>query len=263
VLPLPAIRAQGVGRELARSYYAEEAEKILKPARLRLQKAGLSPTVRSVIGRPAIEISKTADKDNVDLLVLGSHGHSALAGMFLGSVTNEVLVLTKRATLIVRGSAKRFRDSLRIGIAVDGSPSGLAAVRYVLRHPELFGASLNISLIHVVPEYDLKGMPSRSGYLIPEISPKEVKALQDHAFEGAVGPVRKLLKGNVAIKLNEVRLVGSAGPELSAYAKKKLDLLALGSHGYNAFKATVLGSVAARVTANSTVPVLLIRRMAR
>ena len=102
-------------------------------------------------------------------------------------------------------------------------------------------------------------MPSRAGYLVPEFSPKEVKALQDDAFEGAVNPARKLLKSKVEVKVNEVRLVGNAGPELSAYAKKKLDLLVLGSHGYGAFKAAVLGSVATRVAAHSRVPLLFVR----
>jgi len=257
--PLPANPARVVGTKAVQSYYADAAEKVLKPARLRLHKAGFSPAVRYVVGRPAIEISKSADKNNVDLLVLGSHGHSALAGMLLGSVTNEVLVRTKRATLILRGKTKGYPDSLRVGIAVDGSPFGPAAVRYALRHRELFGGNLTISLIHVVPEYDLKGMPSRSGYVLPEFSPKEVKTLQDDAFEGAVSSARNLLKEKVDIKVNEIRLVGNAGPELSAYAKKKLDLLMLGSHGQGAFKAAVLGSVATRVAAYSSVPLLFVR----
>ena len=257
--PLPANPARVVGKKAVHSYYMEEAEKVLKPVRARLQKAGLSPQVRYVIGHPAIEISKTADKNNVDLLVLGSHGHSALAGMLLGSVTNEVLVRTRRATLILRGKAKGYPDSLRVGIAVDGSRSGAAAVRYALRHRELFGRRLTISLIHVVPEYDLKGMPSRGGYVLPEFSPMEVKVLQDDAFEGAVNPARKLFKDKVDIRVNEVRLVGNAGRELSAYAKKKLDVLVLGSHGYGALKGAVLGSVAARVAAHSSVPLLFVR----
>ena len=68
------------GKEVVHSYRAEEAEKILEPARVRLKEAGLSPKVRCVIGHPATEIAATADKDNADLLVLGSHGHSAHGG---------------------------------------------------------------------------------------------------------------------------------------------------------------------------------------
>ena len=131
---------------------------------------------------PRVEISAVADKDKVDLLVLGSHGHSALGGMLLGSVTNEVLVRTKRATLIVRGKAKKYPDSLRIGVAVDGSAYGPAAVKYVLRHAELFGAAPCISLIHVVQTYDLVGIPSVAGFAPPAFTPAEVRSMQNKAY---------------------------------------------------------------------------------
>lgn len=267
-LPLHANPARVVGKEVVRSYYAEEAEKILKPARARLQRAGLRPVVRYAVGRPATEISATADKNNVDLLVLGSHGHSALAGMLLGSVTNEVLVRTKRAMLIVRGKAKSHAESLKVGIAVDGSRYGREAVKYVLRHLELFGARPRITLVHVVQNFALTGMPSMADIAPPAFSEGEVQALQARAFEDAIAPLRALVKKVVegapshlapVVEAHEVRLIGDPGNELSAYAKEKLDLLVLGSHGYGAFKAAVMGSVATRVTANCTVPLLLVR----
>jgi nucleotide-binding universal stress UspA family protein len=260
--PLPASPARIVGMAIVREYYADEAEKALRPARKRLQKAGFSPTVRFAVGRAASVISATADKDNVDLLVLGSHGHSALGGMLLGSVTNEVLVRTKRAMLIVRGKAKSYADSLRVGIAVDGSPYGPAAVKYVLRHAQLFGAAPGISLIHVVHTYDLVGMPSVAGFAPPPFTPGEVRAMQDKAFEAAMRPVRKLFNDKAGVTANEVRLAGHAGDELSAYADKRLDLLVMGSHGYGAFKAAVMGSVATRVAAHGSIPLLLIREVA-
>ena len=261
--PLPAHPARVVGMAIVRKYYAEEAEKALGPARRRLLKADLSPTVRFTIGRPAGAICAVADKDKVDLLVLGSHGHSALGGMLLGSVTNEVLVRTKRATLIVRRKAKSYADSLRVGIAVDGSPYGPAAVKYVLRHLELFGAAPSLSLVHVVHTYDLVGMPSVAGFAPPAFSPAQVRSMQNSSYEAAMTPLRKLLKRHPGIKASEVRLVGHPGDELARYAKKKLDVLAIGSHGYGAFKGAVLGSVATRVVANCGTHLLLIRSAAR
>ena len=247
---------------IVREYYADEAEKALKPARKRLEKAGLTALVRYTVGRPALEISRTGDKEDVDLLVLGSHGHSALGGMLMGSVTQEVLVRSKRPTLIVRGDPKKSADSLRVGIAVDGSPYGPAALKYVLGQAELFGATPTISLIHVVHSYYLAGMPSLDGFAQPAFSPAEVRSMQDKAFDAAMRPVRKLLK-NGRLEATEVRLAGIAGDELSAYAKKKLDLLAMGSHGYGALKNAVLGSVATRVLAHGEVPLLLVRAGAR
>ncbi|MFR3635615.1 MAG: universal stress protein, partial [Sutterella sp.] len=57
-----------------------------------------------------------------------------------------------------------------------------------------------------------------------------------------------------------VCLVGNAGDEISAYAKRrKLDLVVMGSHGYGRFKSAVMGSTATRIAATSNVPLLIIR----
>jgi nucleotide-binding universal stress UspA family protein len=261
--PLPAHPARIVGMANVREYYADEAERALSLARRRLKKAGLTPLARYMVGRPAVEISAAAEKDKADLLVLGSHGHSALGGMLLGSVTNEVLVRTKRPTLVVRGKARTYADSLRVGIAVDGSAYGPAIVKYVLRHARLFGATPSFSLVHVVHTYDLVGMPSAAGIALPAFSPKEVQALQDKSFEAAMAPLRKLVRKQAGVTATEVRLVGRPGDELPWYANRKLDVLALGSHGYGAFKAVVLGSVATRVAAHCEIPLLLIRSAGR
>ena len=55
-------------------------------------------------------------------------------------------------------------------------------------------------------------------------------------------------------------LVGEAGKEIAAYAKKKLALVVMGSHGYGRFKSAVMGSTAMRVASSGNVPILLIRR---
>ena len=255
--PLPANPARIVGMPTVREYYADEAEKVLLPARRRLRKAGLNATPRFVIGRAASEIAAAADKEKVDLLVLGSHGHSAIGGLLLGSVTNEVLARTKTAMLIVRGKSKRYTDSLRVGIAVDGSSYGRKAVKFVLQHLDLFGANPQLTLIHAVQDFALTALPMY-GIAMPAFSESEVRAFQDKAFAEAMKTARAQLQ-KTGTKADEVRLIGNAGIELSKYTNKKLDLLVMGSHGYGAFKAAVMGSVATRVTAHCTMPLLLVR----
>ena len=43
-------------------------------------------------------------------------------------------------------------------------------------------------------------------------------------------------------------------------AKKNLDLIVMGSHGYGRFKAAVMGSTATRIAAMGDVPLLIIRQ---
>jgi nucleotide-binding universal stress UspA family protein len=258
-LAVPARAARIVGKSALTEYYTDESDKALKPALRRLAKAGLTASAHYLVGHPGEEISAAAVRDKVDLIVMGSHGRSALKGLLFGSVTNNVLARTRVPMLVVRHREAPTTDTLKIGIAVDGSKYGREAVKYVLRHLALFGAKPEATLLHVVSDFAGAVMPDMGGIALPAFSEDEIRALQKKAFEAAVGPARKLLaKGN--IKPAEVCLVGNAGDELVAYAKKKkLDVLVLGSHGYGAFKAAVLGSVATRVMAHSNVPLLLVR----
>lgn len=257
-LPVPARAARVVGKSVLSEYYTEESDKALKPALKRLTKAGLKATAQYRVGHPGEEIAAAAVHDKVDLIVMGSHGRSALKGLLLGSVTNNVLARTRQPLLVLRHRQAPVADSLKVGVAVDGSKYGREAVKYVLRHRALFGSKPEITLLHVVSDFAGAVMPDMAGIALPAFSPDEVRALQKKAFEAAIAPARKLLvKGG--LRASEVCLVGQAGDELATYAKKKLDLLVMGSHGFGAFKAAVLGSVATRVMARSTVPLLLIR----
>lgn len=258
-MAIPTRATRVVGRDVVSSYYSEEAEKALKPARTRLQKAGITPTVRFTVGNPADEISATAVKDDVDLLVMGSHGHSALRGLFVGSVTHAVLAQTKTPILILRHRETPPADSLKVGIAVDGSKFGREAVKYVLRHRDLFGANPQVTLLNVVADFAGALMPDMAGIALPAYSEEDIRAMQKKSFESAIAPVRKLFE-KAGMKATEVCLAGNPGDELAAYAKKKkLDVLVMGSHGYGAFKAAVMGSVATRVAHTSEVPLLLVR----
>lgn len=257
--PIPGHVARAAGKGALNEYHRDEAEKALKPARARLLKAGFKFTDRFVVGQPAAQISSIASKSNADLIVLGSHGHSALRGLLLGSVTTAVMAQTSAPVLIVRAQSTPPADSLKVGIAVDGSKYGREAIKYVLRHGELFGANPKLTLLHVVQDFGNLVMPEMPGITPPSFSPDEARSLQNKAFESAVGPARKLLK-KAGVAADEVCLRGNTGDELAAYAKKKkLDLMVMGSHGYGAFKAAIMGSVTTRVAASSNVTLLLVR----
>lgn len=258
-LAIPVRATRVVGRDVVDSYYTDEAEKALKPARTRLQKAGLAPVVRYTVGNPATEISAAAVRSKADLIVMGSHGRSALKGLLVGSVTNAVLAQTRTPILLLRAREAPPADSLKFGIAIDGSKYGREAVRFVLRHRDLFGAKPNITLIHVVADFAGALMPDMAGIALPAYSEEDIRAMQKRAFDAALAPVRKLF-AKAGLGAAEVCLAGNAGDEIAAFAKKKkLDLVVMGSHGYGAFKAAVMGSVATRVAATSDVPLLLVR----
>ncbi len=60
-----------------------------------------SPQTLIVEGMPAPTIIKTADKMDVDLVVMGSHGHNTLENLFVGSVANKVVNRCSKPVLLV------------------------------------------------------------------------------------------------------------------------------------------------------------------
>ena len=85
---LPPRARAALGKDAVNQYYADEADKVLNPV-VKLGPAGET-------------IGKVADAGKFQLLVMGSHGHGALATLVMGSVTTQVLAHSKVPVLIVR-----------------------------------------------------------------------------------------------------------------------------------------------------------------
>ncbi len=99
---IPPRAAAVLDRELLHAYYADEGEKVFKPLRTFLDGQGIQATFLSKTGHVADVIAKTAEEGKFDLLMMGSHGHSELAGLVMGSVATRVLAGCKVPLLIVR-----------------------------------------------------------------------------------------------------------------------------------------------------------------
>ena len=259
--PVPPRAARYAGKELVRSYHESEAKKVIKPALAMLKRAGLLAHAKTVVGSPGVEVGHIAAVDAADLIIMGSHGHTGFKNLLFGSVTQAVLASCTKPLLVLRSDTAPKQDSLKLGIALDGSKYGLAAVRFVVKHLALFGPAPTLTLIHVVPDLSSLRVPGVfADALVPGFKPEQVAEMQRAAFERAFAPARKLLKAT-ALQVTEAQLTGNnPGDVIAVYAtKSKLDILALGSHGEGAFVSTVLGSVATRVAAKCRNALLFIQ----
>ncbi len=65
--------------------------------------------VESVIleGSPAHEIVNFAEENDIDLIVMGTHGKNAIERFLLGSVAENVVRHSRKAVLVVRGKDTR------------------------------------------------------------------------------------------------------------------------------------------------------------
>lgn len=101
--PIPIGRIQAhVGKETLHGYYLEEGQALLLEARKKLDAAGCSYTTHLHVGQPAEVIANMARELGCDLIIMGTHGRGAIAGMVMGSVATRVLHLAPCPVLLVK-----------------------------------------------------------------------------------------------------------------------------------------------------------------
>jgi nucleotide-binding universal stress UspA family protein len=100
-LPYPGAVAR-IGKEAVERYYDEEAEAALAGASSRLERAGVASQKVKLVGEPAQEIARHAASGGYDLIALGTHGHTALSNLVLGSTATKVIASTKIPVLLLR-----------------------------------------------------------------------------------------------------------------------------------------------------------------
>lgn len=111
----------------------DEARKLAMRASERLQAyfPDWSVQPEACADSPAWGIIKKADEWQPDLVVVGSHGRSAVERLVLGSVSQKVLTAAHCSVRIGRGRGTESGTPVRVVIGVDGSPGADAAVRAV------------------------------------------------------------------------------------------------------------------------------------
>lgn len=99
---IPPRAAAVLSREVLLGYYADEGDKIFHPVRAFLDQQGRQATYLSKTGHVAEVIAQTAKEGDFDLIMMGSHGHSELTSLVLGSVATRVLASCRTPVLLIR-----------------------------------------------------------------------------------------------------------------------------------------------------------------
>jgi len=82
--------------------WEERAAEEIKVIAGELRAQGYRVKERLESGVPFGEILRVAEEENASVIVLGSHGKSNLAEMFLGSVSEKVIRKSKKPVLVVK-----------------------------------------------------------------------------------------------------------------------------------------------------------------
>jgi nucleotide-binding universal stress UspA family protein len=102
IAPVPPHVTGYIDRASLQQYYDDQANEVWKNVRSVADKQQWKTTCTTKIGNAADVIAATAKEGKFDLVMMGSHGQSALSSLVMGSVTSRVLAHCTTALLIVR-----------------------------------------------------------------------------------------------------------------------------------------------------------------
>jgi nucleotide-binding universal stress UspA family protein len=214
-------------------------------------------TADSACGSPAWELVAKADEWKPDLIVVGSHGRTALGRFVLGSVSQRVLTEALCSVRIARGRIEEPNSPVRIIVGTDGSPASEEALRAVAARR--WPAQSEIKVIAV----DDPSAPDFLGKIIPplgKIIDEDRRAERDWLEDIAKQSFAVLRAG--ALKVTCDLREGDPKRELPRAAEEwGADCIFVGSAGFsNRFERFVLGSISAAVAARAHCSVEVVRK---
>ena len=204
--------------------------------------------VESILeGNIARTIQKVADEENATLVMMGARGMGRISGLFLGSVSRDVLRYGRTNLLIMRykvlkgDNLGRFCRSLFARVICPTDFSHLAK-----------DAILAIKEVKAVGEIGL----------VYVVSSGETDEQIDAAIRNAGSKLNDIIKEieRPGLKLKAHVQVGDAAQEISSLAdKENASLIAMSSHGAGWLEQMVVGSTTYETARIANRPVLIVR----
>ena len=233
-----------------------DAERYLHRVAGELADAGVTVRTAVAVGEPAAEIVRSADRDDVDLLALATHGRSGVQRWLHGSVADAVLHTTRRPLLLLRpGAATPPADVRRVLVPLDESPvaeEALAPARELARR-----LGVPLELLSVVEPVTLVFAGDPMAQTLIDY-PGMLKTLEDGAAAYLTATAERERRDGVRVDTTVV--TGAVADSIVRHqAERPGSLIVIGSHGRTGWRAAVLGSVARRVVALAAGPVMVVR----
>ena len=212
----------------------KEAREHLDSVKSRAAKEGIECDVIDRLSEePFQDIIDLAEKNKVDMIIVGTHGRTGLKRLMMGSVTAKVIGHAHCNVLVVPLHAKV--ECRNILVATDGSKYSAAAASEAIGIAKKCGSSLFVISV----------------------------ASTDTEVASAAGNVKKVTdtaeKENIHIE--GIAVKGKPYEAITETAKqKRADLIIMGSHGKTGLERLLMGSVTERVIGHSGTAVLVVRK---
>ncbi len=230
----------------------QDAERGLKDAARELAGLGVKRVATKLLnGVPWAQIVETLEADRTfDVVVMGTHGRTALARVLLGSVAEKVVRHAPCSVLTTRpdGELGLFRHVL---CPIDFSESS--------RHAAELGIELaarhdgKVTLVHVIEVPVLFRGEALAYDSVVDVDKRSTHLLLQWAAD---------LSAKTPISVTTRIEIGRAGASLITVLENdpSVTLVVVGSHGRTGIRRALLGSVAEKIVRHSTCPVLVARR---
>jgi nucleotide-binding universal stress UspA family protein len=253
--------------------YVERAAEIARLQSREVQaKTGIQPGAKEVeargevvVGHPAEGIIRYTDENDIDLILMATHGRSGIRRWVIGSVVDKVLRASRVPIWLVRaGSPEQIVHDKwpqrTILVPLDGSE----LAESVLPHVEALAKQRGVELVDVVLLRVCEPPSISSDYPadMPLSWDEHVKQMTDHVRQVSAqylaGVEKRLTDAGLRVR-SEV-LMGKPADEIIDYADKNpFGLIVIATHGFSGISRWEYGSVANKVLHGVSSPVFLVR----
>ena len=252
-----------------RAYVERAAEIVRRESEEVQQRTGIQSGVRALearaevaVGHPAEEILRYADENDIDLILMATHGRSGVGRWAMGSVADKVLRASIVPVWLVRAGIPEeivYDKWPRRTMLVPLDGSKLAET--VLPHVEALAKQRGTELVDVVllaicepgvlpPDY-----PHAEGVINWDEHVAIVKGAKVQYLNG----VEKRLT-DAGLNVRSEVLMGDAANEIVDYATSSpFNLIVMSTHGRSGVSRWVFGSVTEKVLQGVSNPILLVR----
>jgi nucleotide-binding universal stress UspA family protein len=194
-----------------------------------------------------------------DLIVMCTHGQGGLYTRLFGSIAQQIIALGRTPVLLVRPSQRRAAPELacqRMLVPLDGNPDHEQGLRVAAGLAQACGADLH--LVMVVPTVrTLRGQQAASGVFLPGAVSTLLDLDREAAEAHLSDQVVRLRADGLAVTA-EVRRGDPARVIARMAQRAHADLVVMGTHGKAGMEAFWSDSVAAAVSSEADVPLLLV-----
>jgi len=211
----------------------KEAIKHLESVKAQAAEEGVNcVTIVSRNEEPYEDIVHLASKNNIYMIIMGTHGRSEMKRLMMGSVTAKVIGHASCNILVLPLNAKV--ECKNVLIATDGSKYSEAAASEALGIAKRCGSSIIV--------------------LSVALSDAELTATQDNVNKVSEAAAKE------DIKTTSIVTKGKPYESIIETAKQKeVDVIVVGSHGRTGLARLLMGSVAERVIGLSESAVMVVK----